>query len=107
MSSNEPIIRRSGNEKLVLPPADTIRWSSHRKAAVVLATRAGVITREEARERYLLSDEELAGWEAAFDRNGIHGLRVTGDHPRRTAPLINRRGRPQSPQLDGVNYESA
>jgi hypothetical protein len=53
----------------------------------------------------LLSDEELAGWEAAFDRNGIHGLRVTGDHPRRRAPPINRRGRPQSPQLNGVNYE--
>ena len=106
MSSNEPIIPRSGNEKLVLPPADTIRWSSHRKAAVVLAARAGVITREEALERYLLSDEELAGWEAAFDRNGIHGLRVTDDHPRRTGPPINRRGRPQSPQLNGVNYES-
>ena len=106
MSSNEPIIRRSGNEKLELPPADTIRWSSHRKAAVVLATRAGVIAREEALERYLLCDEELAGWEAAFDRNGIHGLLVTGDHPRRGAPLINRRGRPQSPQLNGVNYES-
>ena len=105
MSSNEPITARPGNEKLVLPSADTIRWSSHRKAAVVLATRAGVITREEALERYLLSDEELAGWEAAFDRNGIHGLRVTGNHPRSTAPLINRQGRPQSPQLNGVNYE--
>ena len=44
---------------------------------MVVATRTGVITREEACERYLLSDEELTGWEAAFDRSGIPGLRVT------------------------------
>jgi len=66
-----------GKPALVLPPADTKRWSSRRKAAVVVATRTGVITREEACERYLLSDEELTGWEAAFDRSGIPGLRVT------------------------------
>lgn len=59
----------------MLPAADTKRWSSRRKAAVVVAMRAGLITREEACGRYLLSDEELAGWEAAFDRRGIPGLR--------------------------------
>lgn len=65
-----------GKAGLVLPAADTKRWSSRRKAAVVVATRTGVITREEACERYLLSDEELAGWETAFDKSGIPGLRV-------------------------------
>ena len=44
------------------------------KAAILVAVRAGVITREEASRRYLLSKEELAGWEAAFDRAGIPGL---------------------------------
>jgi hypothetical protein len=43
---------------------------------VVVATRAGLITREEACSRYLLSDEELAAWERAFDRSGIPGLRI-------------------------------
>ncbi len=60
----------------MLPPADTKRWSSRRKAAVVVATRSGVITREEACRRYLLSEEELAAWESAFDRSGIAGLRI-------------------------------
>ena len=80
-----------GYADLVLPPQDTKRWSSRRKAAVVIAIRAGVITREKACERYLLSTEELVGWEAAFDKNGIPGLRVSS-HRRffRPASLIKR-----------------
>jgi hypothetical protein len=66
-----------GCADLVLPPADTIRWSSRRKAAVIVAMLTGVITREQACERYLLSEEELAGWETAFERRGIRGLLVT------------------------------
>jgi Protein of unknown function (DUF1153) len=62
---------------LVLPPPETKRWSSRRKAAILVAVRTGVITREEACQRYLLSEEEFAGWEVAFDRAGIPGLRVT------------------------------
>ena len=79
-----------GKPAFVLPPADTKRWSSRRKAAVVVATRTGVITREEACERYLLSDEELAGWEVAFDRSGIPGLRVTGHRFHRPVRPIKR-----------------
>jgi Protein of unknown function (DUF1153) len=62
---------------LVLPPADTKRWSSRRKAAVIVAMLTGVITRQQACERYLLSGEELAAWETAFERRGITGLLVT------------------------------
>lgn len=72
-----PIVFDRGKASLVLPPADTKRWSSRRKAAVVVAMRTGIITREEACERYLISNDELVGWEAAFDRSGIPGLRVT------------------------------
>jgi hypothetical protein len=60
-----------------LPPPETKRWSPRRKAEIVAATRAGIISRAEAYERYQLSPEELASWEAAFDRNGVPGLRVT------------------------------
>jgi hypothetical protein len=62
---------------IVLPPADTKRWSPARKAAVVAAARAGLISREEACARYMLSDEELVAWERALDQNGIPGLRST------------------------------
>jgi Protein of unknown function (DUF1153) len=62
---------------IALPPADTKRWSPSRKAAVVAAARAGLISREEACARYMLSDEELVAWERALDQNGVPGLRST------------------------------
>jgi hypothetical protein len=34
----------------------------------------------EACQRYMLSDEELADWEVAFDRRGIPGLRSGSLH---------------------------
>jgi Protein of unknown function (DUF1153) len=94
MSSNEAIAIDKDKADLVLglPPAETKRWVSRRKAAVVLATRAGVISREQACERYALSPEELAAWEMAFDRHGILGLRITRLQNYRDAPLGNRRG---------------
>jgi Protein of unknown function (DUF1153) len=63
--------------EILLPPADTKRWSPSRKAAVVAAARAGLISREEACTRYMMSDEELAEWERAYDQNGVPGLRTT------------------------------
>jgi|ERR1700730_13456964 Protein of unknown function (DUF1153) len=77
---------------LGLPPANTKRWVSRRKAAVVLATRAGVISREEGYERYALSPEELAAWDAAFDQHGILGLRITCLQDYRNAALGDRHG---------------
>ena len=73
-------------EDLVLPPPETKRWTSRRKAAILVAVRAGVITREEACQRYLLSEEELAGWEVAFDRAGIPGLLARKLHSYRRRP---------------------
>jgi hypothetical protein len=71
---------------LELPPPDTKRWSSRRKAAVVIATRTGILSRMEAYQRYMLSDEELADWEVAFDRRGIPGLRNASLHLYRDEP---------------------
>ena len=48
-----------------------------RKAAVVAAVRAGVITLEEARRRYQLSEEEFRAWQRAFEAHGLSGLRTT------------------------------
>jgi hypothetical protein len=48
-----------------------------RKAAVVVAVRAGVITVEEACRRYQLSEEEFLAWQHAFDAYGLPGLRTT------------------------------
>ena len=89
--NREPVLVGPDKTRFVLPPADTKRWSSRRKAAVIVATRAAVITREEACRRYMLSDEELAGWEIAFDRSGIRGLRITSHSSDRGARRIKQR----------------
>ena len=44
-----------------LPPVGTTRW----------------VARDEAIERYDLSDEELAGWEEARNAFGANGLKTT------------------------------
>jgi hypothetical protein len=92
MSSNEPITTDRDKNRLLsgLPPAETRRWSSRRKAAIVIAIRAGVLNRQEACERYTLSLEELAAWETALDQNGIPGLRVTRLQIYRDATLRRR-----------------
>jgi hypothetical protein len=60
-----------------LPPPDTRRWVARRKAEVVTAVRAGLMTFDEACTRYGLTAEEFASWERAIDRHGLGGLRVT------------------------------
>lgn len=60
-----------------LPPADTKRWVVRRKAQVVAAVRGGLLTLEEARQRYALSIEEFLSWQQAVERYGLPGLRVT------------------------------
>ena len=60
-----------------LPPPDTKRWVIRRKAEVVAAVRAGVISIEDACRRYTLSIEEFLSWQRLVDSHGLPGLRVT------------------------------
>ncbi|MEM7169519.1 MAG: DUF1153 domain-containing protein [Pseudomonadota bacterium] len=60
-----------------LPPPDTKRWVIRRKAEVVTAVRSGLLTLEEACERYHLSVEEFLSWQALIDKHGMRGLRTT------------------------------
>lgn len=60
-----------------MPPASTSRWTPHRKAEVVAAVKGGLLSFDEACQRYSLGPEELTGWQRAVDRSGIPGLRVT------------------------------
>lgn len=61
----------------MLPAADTTRWVIRRKAEVVAAINGGLMTIEQACERYCLTLEEFAAWQRAVDRAGMLGLRVT------------------------------
>lgn len=66
-----------GNDMAQLPPADTKRWVARRKAAVLTAIDAGVLSRAEACARYHISETELLLWERALRCAGVPGLRVT------------------------------
>jgi len=66
--------QKRDSKKLQLPPPGILHWDVRSKAAVVIGIRSGLITREEACNRYLLSMEELATWETLFDEYGTPGL---------------------------------
>lgn len=60
-----------------LPPPSTERWVIRRKAEVVAAVRGGLLTFDEACERYRLTSEEFIAWQKAIDSHGMAGLRTT------------------------------
>jgi hypothetical protein len=60
-----------------LPPQNTQRWVPRRKAEVVAAVNGGLLTVDEACERYALTMEEFVSWQRAVERSGLPGLRVT------------------------------
>jgi transposase len=66
-----------------VPPPGTRRWTAWQKAAVIRAVRGGALSIAEACQRYMLSEEELEGWQSAFDRAGIAGLQLKSRRPRR------------------------
>jgi hypothetical protein len=60
-----------------LPPPETGRWVIRRKAEVVAAVRGGLLSLEDALERYRLTSEEFLAWQRALARHGLAGLRTT------------------------------
>jgi len=60
-----------------LPPRDTRRWVASRKAAVVRAVRHGLVTLDEAKDRYGLSEEEFESWSNAVSEHGEEALKAT------------------------------
>ena len=60
-----------------LPSRDTKRWVIRRKAEVVAAVRGGLLSIEEACERYTLTVDEFLSWQRSIDRHGLPGLRAT------------------------------
>ncbi len=60
-----------------LPDKNTRRWVASRKAAVVRAIQAGLISDDDAVDIYQLSHEELSSWHAAVERHGESALKAT------------------------------
>jgi len=60
-----------------LPSPSTKRWVIRRKAEVVAAVRGGLLSLDEACERYQLTVDEFLSWQRSIDRHGLPGLRAT------------------------------
>lgn len=60
-----------------LPPATTKRWVIRRKAEVVAAVRGGLLSLDEACNRYTLTVDEFLSWQSSIDQHGLAGLRTT------------------------------
>lgn len=75
-----------------LPPADTKRWVVRRKAVVVFAVRAGLLTLEAACDYYSLSVEEFMSWQRLIENHGMRGLRTTRLQQYRKSQLRRREG---------------
>lgn len=60
-----------------LPPPETVRWVASRKAAVVRGVLYGLLSQDEALERYAISAEEFAEWLAAITEHGPAALKAT------------------------------
>ena len=80
-----PVQHRQHSRK-ALPPAG-ISWGVRKKEAVITAIRLGIIAREDAYARYLLSPAELAAWEAAYDQGGRRALSGKAAARRRAVSL--------------------
>jgi Protein of unknown function (DUF1153) len=60
-----------------LPPRGTTRWVVRRKAVLVAAVSGGLLSLEEACERYTLTVDEFLSWQHLIDCHGLQGLRAT------------------------------
>src|SRR5688572_18187983 len=60
-----------------VPPVTTTRWIPRRKAQVVRAVQAGLLSVDEACRLYRLTVEEFEGWQHALSEAGEGGLRIT------------------------------
>jgi len=90
-----------------LPKNNMTRWVIRRKAEVVAAVNGGLLTLEEACDRYDLSLEEFISWQESIDKSGVPGLRIsylsqyrTQDRARQGMPEQTGAQPPQDPSKD-------
>jgi hypothetical protein len=79
-----------------LPPARGAHWTAYRKADLIAAISGGLLTLDEAKARYALTDEELSEW-----RNGVAKLGLVGLRTRRNRPSPISATTEPSKSLDG------
>ena len=73
------VIRPEGTPLTIadLPATGTNRWVIRRKAEVIAAVRGGLLTLDEACNRYMLTVDEFLSWQNMVEQHGLAGLRST------------------------------
>src|SRR6267378_6841482 len=72
-----------------LPPKDTKRWVIRRKAEVVAAVRGGLLSLEEACERYTLTVDEFLSWQTRYILRSLsNASRVVALYPDGRVSLV-------------------
>lgn len=71
-----------------LPYHNSMRWTTHRKAVVVLAVEGGLITLQEACHIYNISIDEYLVWRYRLEQFGLLGLRSSKEQHYRYARSI-------------------
>ena len=79
-----------GGESLEIPQTLSTRWIPRRKAQVVAAVSAGVLSLDEACTRYALTEAEFRSWQTAINNFGLAGLRATHALDYRTRKMTSR-----------------
>ena len=72
-----------------LPSTRTRRWTPFRKADVAAAVDGGLLSIDEACDRYELTLEELSGCRWALAQGGLPALRATRDKARMLGRLAS------------------
>ena len=93
------------SDPIDLPPPDTKRWVTRRKAMIIKAVRSGAVNLEEVCRTYELSLDQFIAWERAIDTHGIPGLRVTRLQIYRDNPPSGP-AKPRRSELDRSNDEN-
>ena len=60
-----------------LPSSRTVRWVMRRKVEVLTAVRGGLLSIDDACNRYGISSDEFIAWNNAMDRFGPVGLHAS------------------------------
>ncbi|MES2292371.1 MAG: DUF1153 domain-containing protein [Pseudomonadota bacterium] len=59
-----------------LPQPPVTRWVARRKAEIVASVHGGLLDRNEACQRYLITNEEFLEWDRAYAAFGLAGLKI-------------------------------
>lgn len=66
------------------------RWIARRKAVVVYAVRGGLLSLDDAMQKYGITFDEFMSWQLRVDQHGLAGLRATrGKQYQSTVPFDN------------------